>query len=249
MTSQPKGGFINESLMANAAAKIVAVLLLVTASTGALAQDVRYSWFEVSFVQQEIGQQGSMPSPVPGQTVDIDATDGHGIKFRASFGTWRNLFAFVDFNSSDINVDALVTNPGGEEFEGTDEFDYTAIRGGVGVKWSMTERADIYGAVTYDSADFDFGSFAGEDFDTGDKDVGAEVGYRSMIGDKLEIRLRARYSNVGAVDLSTGVLDSDTLFGVGFGYELVRGLSVIGDYEAGEFSSWNIGFRLDLSED
>ena len=248
MISQPTGSFSSNRFLADAVVKSMAVLLIVTASSGALAQDVRYSWFEVSFIQQDISQEGSMPTPVPGQSVDIDATDGHGIKFRASFGTWRNLFAFVDFNSSDITVDALVTNTGGS-FEGTDEFDYTAIRGGVGLKWSMSERADIYGAVSYDSADFDFGSFAGENFDTGDKDVGAEVGYRSMIGDKFEIRLRARYTNVGAVDLSTGVLDSDTLFGVGFGYELVRGLSLIGDYEAGEFSSWNIGFRLDLSED
>ena len=70
-----------------------------------------------------------------------------------------------------------------------------------------------------------------------------------MLGDHLEVRATGRYTNVGAVDLSTGVLDSDTLFGVGFGYELVRGLSITGDYESGEFSSWNLGFRLDLSED
>ena len=248
MISQPTGSFSSNRFLADAVVKSMAVLLLVTASSGALAQDVRYSYFEVSFVQQDISEQGSMPSPVPGQTVDINATDGHGIKFRASIGTWRNLFAYVDFNSSDIAVDAVVTNSGGT-FPATDEFDYTAIRGGVGLKWSISERADIYGAVSYDSADFDFGSFAGESFDTGDKDVGAEVGFRSMFGDKFEFRMRARYTNVGAVDLSTGVLDSDTLFGVGFGYELVRGLSLVGDYETGGFSSWNIGFRLDLSED
>jgi hypothetical protein len=44
-------------------------------------------------------------------------------------------------------------------------------------------------------------------------------------------------------------MDADTLFGVGFGYELIRGLSITGDYESGEFSSWNIGFRLDLDEE
>ena len=234
--------------MAIAAAKMLAALLLVTGSSVALAQDVRWSWFEVSFVQQDISEQGSMASPVPGQTVDIDAKDGSGIKFRASLGTWKNLFAFVDFNSSDITVDAIVTNTG-VMFQGTDEFDYTAIRGGVGLKWSMTETTDIYGAVSYDSTDFDFGSFAGENFDTGDKGVGAEVGFRSMFGDKFEFRLRARHTVVGAVDLSTGVLDADTLFGVGFGDELIRGLSITGDYETGGFSSFNIGFRLDLSED
>ncbi|MFV2070577.1 MAG: hypothetical protein ACC645_26720, partial [Pirellulales bacterium] len=185
---------------------------------------------------------------VLGQTVDVDAKDGTGIKFRASLGTWRNVFAFVDFNSSDITVDAVVTNAGGT-FPATDEFDFTAIRGGVGLKWSVTHSSDIYGAISYDSTDFDFGSFAGENFDTGDKAVGGEVGVRSMVGDKLELRLRARYTGVGAVNLSTGVLYADTLFGVGFGYELVRGLSIIGDFETGEFGSYNLGFRLDLSED
>jgi hypothetical protein len=248
MISQPTGSFSSNRFIADAVVKAVAVLLFVTASSGALAQDVRWSWFEVSFVLQDISEQGTMASPVPGQTVDIDATDGNGIKFRASLGTWKNLFAFVDFNSSDITVDAVVTNSGGM-FPGTDEFDYTAIRGGVGLKWSMSETTDIYGAVSYDSADFDFGSFAGEDFDTGEKDVGAEIGFRSMFGDKFEFRLRARFSNVGVVDLSTGVFDSDTLFGIGFGYELIRGLSIVGDYETGGFSSFNIGFRLDLSED
>ena len=97
--------------------------------------------------------------------------------------------------------------------------------------------------------DFDFGSFAGERFDTGDKDLGAALGIRSMFGDKVELRASVRYSGVGNVDLTTGIVDADTLFGVGFGYELIKGLSVTGDFESGEFSSWNIGFRLDLDED
>ena len=57
-------------------------------------------------------------------------------------------------------------------------------------------------------------------------------------------------SNVGDVDLNSpaGSFDADTLFGAGFGYELVRGLSITGDYESGEFTNWSIGFRLDLDE-
>jgi Outer membrane protein beta-barrel domain len=248
MLSQRTGSQSSSRFTARAVARVAVALLCVTGSSVALAQEVRWSWFEVSFVQQDISQQGSKTDLVLGQTVDVDAKDGSGIKFRASLGTWRNMFAFVDFNSSDITVDAVVSNAGGV-FPATDEFDYTAIRGGVGLKWSMTHSTDLYGAVSYDSTDFDFGSFAGENFDTGDKGIGAEFGVRSMFGDKLELRFRARYSGVGAVDLSTGVLDSDTLFGVGFGYELVRGLSIVGDFETGEFGSYNLGFRLDLSED
>ena len=103
--------------------------------------------------------------------------------------------------------------------------------------------------MSLDSTDFDFGSFAGEDFDTDDQDVGFTVGIRSMFSDQIELRAHARHTGVGDVDLNTGILDSDTLVGVGFGYELIRGLSITGDVESGEFSSWNIGFRLDLDED
>ncbi len=234
--------------MLNLSARAVAVLLLMVCSSASLAQDVRYSWFEISYVQQDVGKVGSMTDALLDQTVAISSTDGNGVKFRGSVGTWHNLFFFMDFSSSDINVDAVVSNSLGQVSD-SDDFDFTTIRGGVGVKWSVTHKTDIYAAVSYDSTDLDFGSFAGENFDAGDKDVGGQVGVRSIFGDKLELRANVRYSAVGDVDLSTGTMDADTLFGVGFGYELIRGFSITGDYESGEFSNWNIGFRLDLDED
>ena len=234
--------------MRNSSAKIIAVLLLMVCSSATLAQDVRYSWFEISYVQQDIGKEGSMTDEPLGQTVNISSTDGNGTKFRGSVGTWNNLFLFIDFSSTDISVDAVVSNSQAV-IASEDEFDFTTIRGGVGVKWSVTHKTDVYAAVSYDSTDLDYGSFAGENFDAGDKDVGGQVGVRSIFGDKLELRANVRYSGVGDVDLSTGTMDADTLFGVGFGYELIRGFSITGDYESGEFSSWNIGFRLDLDED
>jgi len=231
------------------AAKMVTALLLLSGSSVALAQDVRWSWFETSLIEQDVGDaEGSLTDFVLNQTVDVATSEGNGIKFRASFGTWHNLFAFVDFTSTDIDVDVVVTNAGGE-FPASDEFDYTTYRSGIGMKWSVTHSTDLYGAISYDSTDFDFGSFAGENFDAGGKDVGAQVGVRSIFGDNLELRANVRYSAVGDVDLSTGTMDADTLFGVGFGYELIRGLSITGDYESGQFSSWNIGFRLDLDEE
>ena len=229
-------------------AKFVTALLLIATSSAAMAQDVRYSWFEIAFLQQDVDKTGAISDIILGQTVDVSAKDGNGIKFRGSVGTWNNLFAFVDFDSSDISVDALVSNSQGS-FPAQDEFDFTRVSGGVGLRWPLADKTDIYGAVSYDSTDLDFGSFAGENFDAGDEDVGARIGIRSIVRDKLELRASVRYSKVGDVDLNTGVMDDDTLYGVGFGYELIRGLSITGDFESGEFSSWNIGFRLDLDED
>ena len=234
--------------MSNSSERIVAVLLLLAASSPALAQNVRYSWFEFAYAGQDIDRSGSSTDILIGQTVDVSGSDGNGIRFRGSVGTWNNLFAFMDYRSSDIDVDALVSNAQGL-FPAQDEFDFTAVRGGVGIKWSWTSDTDIYGALSYDSTDFDFGSFAGEDFDADDQDLGVTVGIRSIIRDKVELRAHARYSGVGDIDLNTKRFDADTLFGIGFGYELIRGLSITGDFESGEFSNWNIGFRLDLDED
>jgi hypothetical protein len=230
-------------------------LVLLFASFASQAQDeVRYSWFEISYTGQDVARSGSQISfldPLEPQLVEIDAKDGSGIKFRGSVGTWHNLYAFVSYSSTDIDVSSVVTVlSSGAMFPGEDEFDFTAIRGGVGLRIPITYKADLYGEVSLDSLDLDFGSLAGENFDTSRKDFGAAAGIRAILGQKLELRAYARYTGVGDVDLNTPDRDieADTLFGAGFGITLVPGLSITGDYESGEFSSWNVGFRLDLDE-
>ena len=222
-------------------------LLSAALSTPVMAQEVRYSWMDISYMAQDVDRQGTQV-PIPGQTVDVDASDGDGVRFRASFGTWHNLYTFLDYGSTDIDVAAVVTNNQGV-FPAEDEIDYTAIRGGVGLRIPLRFDTDLYGEVTYDSLDFDFGSFAGENFDMDAQDVGGSIGIRKMFGDNLQLRLYGRYSSIGDADLNTQEFDDDTLVGAGFGFTLIRGLSIVGDYESGEFSNWSIGFRLDLDED
>jgi hypothetical protein len=224
-----------------------ALALLLAGPAGA-ADDVRYSWFEISYLNQDVGSSGSQTDVALGQTVDLDTDNGGGIQFRASLGTWHNFYTFVHFGSTDIDDEAVVTNAQGT-FPATDEFDLTSIRGGVGYRIPLNFTTDLYGEVSYDSLDFDFGSFAGESFDTDDQGIGAAAGIRTTLKGKLELKAYGRYTDVGDVDLSNRSLDSDILFGGGFGFELLRGLSLTGEYETGELESWSIGFRLDLSED
>jgi hypothetical protein len=156
----------------------------------------------------------------------------------------------VDYNSTDIDLTGTVSNSNtGFVEEVEDEFDYTAIRGGIGLRIPLRYDTDIFGELTYDSLDFDFGSFAGEDFDMGRKEMGGTLGIRTMFGDHVQAYLHGRYTAVGDADLTTGIFDTDTLVGVGIAWEVIQGLSLVGDYESGEFSSFSIGFRLDLSED
>lgn len=228
---------------------MLTILVALGIGNAAMAQEIRYSWVDLSFMGQDVGRAGSL-TPLPGQTVDIAVTDGSGVRFRGSVGTWKNFYLMVDYGSTDVDLTGTVTNTNtGFEQGFADEFDVTSIRGGVGLKYSLFYSTDIYGELTYDSLDFDFGSFAGENFDTDFQDVGVTIGVRSMLSAEIELRAHARHTAVGDVDLNTGAMESDTLYGVGFGFELVRGLSITGDYESGIFSNWNIGFRLDLDED
>ncbi len=216
--------------------------------TPASAQEVRYSYLDMSFISTEVDEMGT-ETPVAGQTVDYDAGDGSGIRFRGSVGTWNNLYLFIDYASTDIDLSAFVVSPLIPQGEtATDEFDFTTIRGGIGLKYSISNFSDVYAEISYDSSDLDFGSFALENFDTGEKDIGATIGMRRMMNDNLELRGWGRYSNVGEVDLTTLAFDSDTLIGVGFGWQVIRGLSIVGDFESGEFANWSLGFRLDLDE-
>ncbi len=230
---------------------VVGTMLSVALASTAMAQEVRYSWVEISYVQQNTDVKGTRQTPVPGQIVNVTGVDGSGIKFRASAGTWHNLYMFIDFASTDMDVFAVVTNDMGEFPAEPDEFDYTTLRAGLGfrVPIGLGRATDLYGEVTYDSINLDFGSFAGEDFDTNNKDVGAALGIRAMLSDNFEVRAYGRYTNHGDVDLTSGEFDADGVYGAGIGWQIVRGFSIVADYESGEFGRWSVGFRLDLDED
>ena len=228
---------------------ILPLLALVCIAGPANAQEIRYSWMDLSFMGQDVSRQGTL-SPLPEQRVDIAVTDGAGVRFRGSIGTWHNLYLVLDYASTDIDVSGVVRNTTtgiAAPFE--DEFDYTTIRGGVGIKYSIFEKTDIFGELVYDSVDFDFGSFAGEDFDMGRSDIGGTVGVRTLFGDEFMVQVQGRYSAAGSADLTTGAFDNDVILGAGFAWEFIRGFSLIADAEFGQISSWALGFRIDLDED
>lgn len=225
------------------------ILLSLGLAGTAGAQEVRYSWLDLSFMGQDVGGlDGTQQTPIVDQFVDVNAQDGDGVRFRGSYALGESFYFFGDYASTDIKVDALVTNDQGT-FPASDEFDLTTIRGGFGYHYGVGFSTDIYAEISFDSVDYDFGSFAGESFDTDAKDPGAALGMRHMLNDDWEVRVNGRYSSHAVVDLNTLEFDSGSFFGVGFSWEIVRGLALVGDYETGDVDSWSIGFRLDMDED
>jgi hypothetical protein len=231
--------------------RVLLPCLLLAIAEDTRAQDIRYSWLDMSFMGQDVSRAGTLPSPgFPEQAVTLETSDGAGVRFRGSLGTWRNFYLVIDYGSSDIDLEGFVDNPNLPEPERfADEFDFTTIRGGVGYRFTILFNTDLFAELTYDSLDFDFGSFAGENFDMDRQEPGATLGVRTLFGDNFQVQLHGRYSQLGDADLTTGIFDTDTLFGVGVAWQIIRGLSLVADYESGEFSNWSVGFRLDLEED
>jgi len=223
-------------------------LLLLARPVLAVPDEVRYSWVEISYLGQDVGTSGTQIDPALSQQVDVDADNGDGIRFRGMLGPWKNFYLFGEFGSTDIDDSAVISNLQGQ-FNAGDQFDLTSLRGGLGYRYPVTYTLDITAEVSYDSLDFDFGSFAGENFDTDDQGIGGGLGVRYVLGKNLELNAHARYTAVGDVDLTTRELDDDILFGAGFAYNLIRGLAITGEYETGEIDSWSLGFRLDIFED
>jgi hypothetical protein len=216
----------------------------------ASAQELRYSWLDLSFMAQDVGGiTGTQVTPVEDQFVDVKALDGDGVRFRGSYALGERFYFFGDYGSTDIDVDAIVRNPQIDPTAAADEFDLTTIRGGFGYRWRVGFSTDITFEVAYDSVDYDFGSFAGESFDADSQDVGGAIGIRHMVSDNWEIRGNVRYANHAELDLNTLEFDAGALYGVGFSWQIVRGLALVADYETGEVDSWSLGFRLDMDED
>ena len=64
---------------------LVGLLSFGSLMTPATAQEVRYSYLDMSFISAEVDKMGT-ETPVAGQTVDYDAGDGDGIRFRGVGG-------------------------------------------------------------------------------------------------------------------------------------------------------------------
>ena len=85
------------------------------------------------------------------------------------------------------------------------------IRGGFGFRWGDGFNTDITFEISYDSMDYDFGSFAGESFDADSKDVGGAigVGIAFLLGPGLSVSLEGL---LGTFE----VAPSAALVGIGF---------------------------------
>lgn len=206
------------------------------------ASELTYTFLDFRYVANEIDAFGEQ-TPVATQTVTVNTEDGDGISVGGSVAIGERFYVAGSYQSAIIDVRGEVVNLLGTTAV-RDNFDYVVSALAFGYQKELIPTLDLNAELTYDAVDYDFGSFAGEDFDTHDSGVGARVGMRWNPREPLEVAGFVRWSPVGKPDLSRQTLDSDVLIGVGMSWYFIEDLGVGVNYEAGTVDTLTISMRF-----
>lgn len=181
----------------------IAIMAALLAPTAALADTPAWNIVEAGYAQ-----------------VDVDDLDSNlsGFNVRGSFLIGDNVI-----------VSALHTSVS-DEIDGVD-VDLSQTSAGLGYRYGLTNSTDVYGLVTYESADAEF-SYQGNSIEGDGNGFGLTLGLRSRITANLELD-----GNIGYIDLEDE--DETTVnvgayyyftqhFAIGVNYRTIDDLSIAG---------------------
>jgi hypothetical protein len=217
-------------------------LIMTVAVLPAHASELTYTFLDFQYLQQEVQATGTQ-NPVPVQTVSIDSHDGDGIAIDGSLAIGSRFFAGGGFRTSIIDVEGLITNPL-TEVQVSDNYDVIFTRLSAGYLQPIGTTFDLIVEISYDSTEFDFGSFAGENFDVEGSGAGARAGFRWNPTPPLEIFASARYSPTAEVNLNTLEFEAGTMGSLGVRWYFFEDLGLGIDYEAGDFETIAVSLRF-----
>jgi hypothetical protein len=216
--------------------------VLVAISSAAHASDLSYTFIDFEVLNQDVGLDG-LSQPLPGQTVAVTTGDGDGISVGGGVALPRGFYLAGRFRTSIVDLVGTIQSPL-TTVTASDEFDLVTSRLAVGYTRELRENFDVVAEIARETADYDFGSFVGESFDTKDSGIGARVGFRWNPQPAFELFAAAHFSPVGEANLTERRLDSDTLLITGIRWYFFEDLGLSLDYEAGEVSTATLAMRF-----
>jgi hypothetical protein len=184
---------------------------------------------------------------VPAQTVTILADEGDGISVAGSVSLGERFFLAGRFQTSIIDVSGVVTNPLGTTAV-QDTFDLIQSRVAFGYQRELKPNFDIMFELSYDSSEYDFGSFAGENFDMHGTGAGASFGFRWNPRIPFELYGSVHSNPVGKGDLQALEFDAETRMQLGTVWYFLEDLGVGLDYEAGDVNTLSISMRMSFGD-
>jgi hypothetical protein len=212
------------------------------AAGGASASELSYTFLDFLYLDQSVDIAGTQV-PVAGQSVFVDSGVGDGIALAGSLGLGDRFFLGGSFTSSIVDVTATVTNPL-TTVTVEDNYDLIASQVSFGYLQPVGEDLDLILELVYDSMEYDFGSFAGENFDVNDSGLGGRVGFRWNPTRALELYGYTRFSPVGEVSLDGLEFQSDTVNRLGLIWYFFEDLGLGLDFESGQIDTFSISLRF-----
>ena len=210
------------------------------------ASELSYTFIDFQAISNSLDAAGTQ-TPVPTQTVSVVTDAGDGISIGGSVAIGDRFFFDGKFLTSIVDVTGTVTNPL-SSITVNDNFDLVQSRIGLGYQREMRPNFDLLFGLSYDSLEYDFGSFAGENFDMDDSGIGVRVGFRYNPRPELEVYGGVHVSAVGSADLTQQTFDSDTSVRFGLLWYFFEDLGMGIDYEAGEIDTFSISMRFSFGD-
>jgi len=208
----------------------------------AVASNLSYTFLDFQAVENSTSAVGSQ-DPVPTQNVSIMTGDGKGISVGGSLEI-RRFYVSGSFRTTIVDVGGTVTNNISGVIPVSDDFDLVQTTIGLGYIQPFGENFDLTVELSYDTTDYDFGSFAGEDFDFADKGIGGRVGFRWNPMPALEVYAFGKHAPHGKVNLTNFEFDAETYANVGMRWYFFEDLGVGLDYEGGEVETLTLSMRF-----
>lgn len=156
------------------------------------------------------------------QRIDIDVSgisvDGDGFGVGGSFEVGENVFIFAGLATADFDFGV----------------DFNTVDAGIGYRVDVSPNADFFATLGYARAEVDVSGFGSAD----DSGIGASIGMRGMVSDKVEL-----FGSLSYVDFGDG--GDGTSVGGGFWYNINNqfAVGVNGDFED-DVSAYGIAGRF-----
>jgi hypothetical protein len=226
--------------------RAAATAALLSAAAGAQALDLSYTYIDFGSLTVDSSASGTQV-PTPGQTVAVRGDDGDGLFVGGSLAIGRRFYAGGTFSSAVVDVSGTVTSPLASA-NVTGNFDLVQTRAFFGYIRPLGDNLDLTFEASYDNAEYDFGSFAGEQFDIDDSGVGFSVGLRWNPTRPLEVYGSVRSSAVGEANLTTRTFDTGTEVTAGIRWYFFQDLGLGFDLRSGDYDSFTVSMRFGFGE-
>ena len=221
----------------------LAVAVALGAPAAAGAQDLGFTYIEGGVVAgfvNDVEESGTITDN--GSTLELETDSGSGGFIGGAWQFWENMHLFGEYALASQDVEV---SDGIDTVEG--DFDLVRWRIGVGYAYPFSPKVALYGRLSFDNAELKDVQVAGFnlDVDADDDGIGGEIGMIWAATPMINLQGHVRYTSVGAVAIDgSGTFDSDTLVGLNGRWYFRPDFALVGGYEFGGITTWNLGVRF-----